>query len=279
MKILKFYLPIFIVLLFLIFTSNASGPGAVQGIDRTGSPVGSGSCHSCHSGGNFGTQVSLALRKDNQIVTQYEPGESYTLRITINTTNNPQRYGFQAVALIEDNNANAGSFGSPPSGTRITNIANRNYFEHSSPRNSNNISIEWTAPVEGTGNVQFYAAGNAVNNNGDPSGDQPDILDLPFTVTEASTTGLFNIERLSVNLRLYPNPTTDQLTLDIAGAKRGQYQIQIIDILGREVLNKSVDLVTSQFVMPLNVSDLDPGQYYLKLTDGVAVASKAFLKR
>ena len=279
MKYLKFYPLFFLVGLFLIFNSSAAGPGAVQGEDRTGSPVGSASCNSCHSGGNFGTQISLALQKNGQSVTQYEPAESYTLRITINTTNNPQRYGFQAVALGGEENANAGTFGSPPSGTQITNISNRNYFEHSSPRNSNSISIEWTAPIEGAGEVLFYAAGNAVNNDGDTSGDQPDILDLPLRINEASATGLFEIERLSVNLRLYPNPTEDQLNMEIAGAKSGHYQMQIIDINGRLVLEQLLEITESQFVRSISVASLEPGQYFLKLANETAVASKAFLKQ
>lgn len=279
MKIKIFYLFAFLSIGLLVLNSNSGGAGAVQGADRTGSPVGSGSCASCHSGGNFGTSISVNLLKDGETVTQYEPGESYTYRLSIQAGNNPSGFGFQTVALQASDNANAGQFGSTPNGTQITSLNNRNYFEHATILNNSTIEIEWTAPGEGSGDVNFYAIANAVNGNGGTSGDSPAMLSGPLTVSEAMVSSLFEIDRLNVNLRLFPNPSTQWLNIEVAGAKRGRYQMQIIDITGRIVQEQMLDIAESQFVRSISVSSLEPGQHFLRLTNGQAVASKSFLKR
>ena len=60
-----FYLLFLVGLTFVFFNSSSSGPAAVQGRDRTGSPVANGNCSNCHFGGNFGTSVIAQLLKDS----------------------------------------------------------------------------------------------------------------------------------------------------------------------------------------------------------------------
>ncbi len=279
MKARIFYLFAFLSVALFIFNSNSSGAGAVQNADRTGSPVGSGSCATCHSGGDFGTNVSVSLLKDGETITQYQPGETYTYRVTINASNNPSAFGFQTVALLGSDNTNAGQFGSPPSTTQVTTLDSRQYFEHAARQTSGTIEIEWTAPAEGSGDVKIYAVANAVNNNSSTSGDSPAMLNEPLTISEAVVSSIFNVDRLSVNLQLYPNPTTDWLNMEVNGASTGAYQMQIIDISGKVLLRQDLDISEKQFVKGFSVSTFQPGQYFLRLTDGQAVASQAFLKK
>jgi hypothetical protein len=279
MKIKIFYLFALLSLGLFVLNSSSGGAGLSQRADRTGSPVGSGSCATCHSGGNFGTSVSVSLLKDGEAVTQYTPGESYTYQINIQASNNPAGFGFQTVALQASDNANAGQFGALPSNTQITELDSRDYFEHDQILDNSTIEIEWTAPAEGTGDVSFYAVANAVDGAGGTSGDSPAMLSQPLTISEAMVSGLLEVDRLNVNLRLYPNPSTDWLNVEVAGAQSGRYQMQIIDVSGRVLQEQALDIAESQFIQSIAVSDLNNGQYFLRLTDGRAVASQAFLKR
>lgn len=278
MKARIIYLFLFLCLGFFVFNSHSSGAGAVQNTDRTGSPLSPGACNVCHSGGDFGTSINAFLLKDDQQVTSYTPGETYQLRVLVGASGSPAGFGFQAVLLTGDDNLNAGTMGSAPNGTQVTDIEGRNYFEHSQRLTSGEQTIEWTAPEAGTGDVRIYAVGNAVNGGG-TSGDQVNFLSNPVVVTENITSSVFNIDRLNVNLGLYPNPTTEWLTLNVDGADAGDYMMSIVDLNGRTVLNQLLEINVKEFVKTFSVSTLEEGYYFLRLADGEAVASVKFLKR
>ena len=93
------------------FLSNAGGAGNAQGADRTGSPLGIGTCGSCHDGGNFSPVINVTLLEVDKQVTQYIPGKLYQIKVTIEAKNNPKEYGFQLVALSGSNHQQAGIFG------------------------------------------------------------------------------------------------------------------------------------------------------------------------
>ena len=165
----------------LYLTSYSSGPTGQAG-DRTGSPVSSATCGSCHNGGDFGPEATIEILEGDVPVAQYEPGKDYTLKISVATSATPFGYGYQAVVLDSSNN-NAGAFGAAPDSFKLTNFAGRTYLEHARKARSSELSIEWTAPDVGTGPVTVYAAANAFNNNGGTSGDNVDEASL--TIEEA----------------------------------------------------------------------------------------------
>ncbi len=279
MKIRLLYLIFGTALLAVIFWSNSSGAGVVQGIDRTGSPVGSGSCETCHAGGSFSPVITAQLLKDNVPITQYEPGEDYTYRLTINASSgSPAGYGFQTVALRGDNNVNAGTWDSTPSGTRITTLNNRRYFEHSNVLNSNVIEIKWEAPAAGSGPVRFYAAGNAVNGDGTSGGDDPGTLASPLVIAEQSTSSVFATKLLPAEILVYPNPVADQLNLNIQIKESGRYFLSILDLTGKEVQKETIQLINGENIESLNVKNLAAGHYAVRLSDGERVATTKIVK-
>lgn len=171
-------------LLTWILLSNSGGVANRQAVDRTGSPLGTGSCGSCHSGGNFSPTLSIQLLDGNTPVTRYSPGKVYEARVSIAASNNPRGYGFQLVALSGAGNIRGGTFGDAPAGFSKVTLANRVYVEQSSVRSSPVLSIPWTAPAAGSGSVRFYSAGLAVNGNGGTGGDSPVQLNLPVIIDE-----------------------------------------------------------------------------------------------
>ena len=180
-KILYFLIPIGMAWALL---SNSGGAAAVQNVDRTSSPLGVGSCGSCHSGGNYSPVISVELLDNNTVVNKYSPGKLYQVKVSIAAGNNPRGYGFQLVSLSGNNNIQGGIFGNAPAGFNKINLDNRVYVEHSSTRSSGSFVIPWTAPAVGTGSVRFYGAGVAVNGSGGSGGDSHVQAALPLTIAE-----------------------------------------------------------------------------------------------
>ena len=185
------------VLALSIFAlSYSTGPTSLVG-DVTGSPVSTQSCSGCHNGGNFSPTTSIELLDGDTPINEYIPGAEYTLRVSVAATNNPFGFGFQVV-LLDDANANAGTFGQAPDSTKITNRSNRRYLEHARRRRSPVLEIPWTAPETGTGNVTVYAAGMAFNNNGGNSGDAADVASLQLPEASSSIPNLFTSSEWTV---------------------------------------------------------------------------------
>ena len=118
-KILYFLIPIGMAWALL---SNSGGAAAVQNVDRTSSPLGVGSCGSCHSGGNYSPVISVELLDNNTVVSKYSPGKLYQVKVSIAAGNNPRGYGFQLVSLSGNNNIQGGIFGNAPAGFNKINL-------------------------------------------------------------------------------------------------------------------------------------------------------------
>lgn len=144
-----------------VFLSNSNGPQAAV----AGSPLeGGNNCTQCHGGTANSGAGSLQISG----LTEYNPGETYTISVNINDESS-SKFGFQAIALDADNNP-IGTI-SAGTGTKIYTQAGSDYIEHSAPSTDGAFSFEWTAPETSEGDVTFYASGNASNGNNAVSGD------------------------------------------------------------------------------------------------------------
>ena len=263
-----------------IFMGNSTGAGANQTIDLTGSPLGGGIfCSFCHGGGSFSPALSVQVLDAGNPVTAYEPGKTYTLRVAITAGNGtPSRYGFMAVALAGATNQGAGTFGTPPAGVRKTTISNRVYVEHNSPSSANNFQVEWTAPAAGTGDVRFYSAGNATNNNDETTGDNAVRLTTPLTLTEMATSNLSDVQ-LFQQLSAWPNPVSDELNLRIVTTNSGLFKMDVLDAQGRWLRSEQVQLAAGENNLRRDWSDAASGIYFVQFSDGEGLATLRVLKR
>ncbi len=171
-----------------LMLNNASGPASNSSGSRVGASFSSGTCGSCHGGGNFSPSINIQLFDGSTAVTSYTTNKSYTLRITIsaNNTGSNTRYGFQAVSVFSSNNNAINNWGTLPSNTTSVTVGGRTHVEQSSPLTGNVINIPWTSPSTASGSITFYAAGNVVNGNTSTSGDNGVTGSL--TVTPPCTT-------------------------------------------------------------------------------------------
>ena len=86
-----------------------------------------------------------------------------------------------------------------------------------------------------------------------------------------------DVEPLAVNL--YPVPTSDHLTLNIAEAKKGIYQVRLVDLLGRSLQESEHDHLThSDLSLNLDVSRFTPGIYFLEIQSESGKFSRAWVK-
>lgn len=248
--------------------SYNDGP-ATNLAQATGAPGSSNNnCTTCHGGGGFGSvSVDFQLLTDSgNAVTEYVPGESYTINAAVNHSNgNPSGFGIQVVALDDANDATSGTWANPSANAKLVTLSSRNYFEQNAPSSANLFTCDWTAPAQGTGSVTFYMGANAVNGNGGNSGDNAVLDQVTFEEAEAdSANGIFEIgmEQLSV----FPNPATEFIQIS---SVESYNQTEIYAISGQKM---SVDQTGNGMI---DVSSYPTGIYILKTENKIA----RFVKR
>ena len=247
--------------LFVILSSNSSGVGTQQSADKTGSPVSSNTCGQCHNGGSFSASTEVKLKNAaGTAVTEYKPGEKYTLELTVKHTG-ATRFGVQSVALF-DNNATAGKWATKSSNAKLVSVSGRTYGEQTSASTSNVFTFDWTGPVKGSGKVTFYASGLAANGDGGTGGDMF-AKGTPLAVKEAGSTSI--IENNAIAFKMYPNPAVHQITIENSDSELKQ--IEIYDISGKMIQQKQLSGVNTT----VDLSGFASGTYFVKYGDKGAV--------
>lgn len=233
----------------------SGGPGTGGLGDRTGSPISSGTCAACHSGGSFGASTVVELiNGSGNVVTSYTSGQLYTIRTTVSGSSSG--FGSQTVALTATN-ANAGSMSSPSANAQLVTISGRDYFEHDNgPSATGVFEVTWSAPTIGTGTVNIYGIGLAVNENGGTSGDQSTATavasiteDLPTTISYPGTPFCANdANQTPVQTGETGGVFSSVAGLDIDGATG------LINVLNSTAGTYNVDYVYSQGTVSFNVT-------------------------
>ena len=71
------------------------------------------------------------------------------------------------------------------------------------------------------------------------------------------------------DISIYPNPTSDMVYID---GNYFQLKVVVYDILGKQVINKSI-------TNSIDISQLEKGVYILQLSDGVKLTTKRIIKK
>lgn len=80
----------------------------------------------------------------------------------------------------------------------------------------------------------------------------------------SSTVG-FEENNLGLSLNLFPNPTTENISLLLSDEKFSTTKFKIINQLGQEILNVTKYTETSENLIKFDVTDLNNGLYHLQL--------------
>lgn len=86
-----------------------------------------------------------------------------------------------------------------------------------------------------------------------------------------------SIQSVSVadRIKLYPNPTTETLTIETDFAASSQLAITVFNVLGKEVLRQPV--VSNSNQIQLDVSKLPTGAYFLQIAKNEFITTKRFI--
>lgn len=280
MKIRLVYALFFSLFLLIVSLGNKNGRASTfPGHGNTGAPgdeaLPNGTpivCNSCHTPSNpnpISSSTSIVvLGANNDTITKYVPGVQYTARVTVNTqTGNPIRWGFQMIALKDADTTDLDGFSDMnPNNYKIVTVSStgRTYAEHDNVSMTNVFNVKWTAPPAGTGNVTFYAAGNAVNNNGSSNGDGSSFSNLKLAEGSASSTQNADAEKIA--LQVWPNPASSEVNLSAVLPQAGDYRVTVFDLSGRVVWESNLALPAGENLLQIPVAGLEAGAYFATLS-------------
>ena len=96
-------------------------------------------------------------------------------------------------------------------------------------------------------------------------------------IDENATTGTSELEAAR-QIRVYPNPAQQELNIVFLDNQRGELQLSLIDIQGRELIRQEAARSLNQ--LQLNISSLPVGIYFLRVqSDAASVTKKVTIQR
>lgn len=223
------------------YNANIHKQGGGAQPSLTGAP-GENNCTQCHVGTvqNGATENVVTFLDGITPVSEYAPGNSYTVSVTMNS--NPAKKGFSATAL-DGTNTMAGTFAGDGAigGTQdFTNgPGTRTYVSHTGTSNTSSQSAwlwTWTAPTAGTGDVTFYVASNAANNNGTTSGDV--IYVSTHTISESNAS--IEENTFEHNFKAGYSISNREIVIDFNANTIGDMVVNVVDMNGRSVYTEKL---------------------------------------
>lgn len=290
MKIRLVYTLFFASLCAIALLGNKNGRASDAKAGNTGAPGDEAlpngtpiTCSGCHIASPITATMSVSvIDSSGNAVTQYVPGEKYTARVVITPTAGvPKGYGFQMIALKDDGNTDLDGFSDPGNqmvnNYKIATIPNgRTYAEHDNISTPNTFNVVWTAPAAGTGNITFYAAGNAVNKNGLNSGDGAAVTTLKLT--ESLNAATQNPDAGKIGLQLWPNPASSVLHATFRLPGSGNYHLAARDLSGRTIWETVQQLPAGEQQIEIPVSAWTPGIYFVSVSGNEVSANVKVVK-
>ena len=267
---------------YLVFSSHRTGPAAV-GYDCTGAETagtfgnvtGCGPSHCHSSSATTGIGVSIELDSAGVPTTHYKGGMTYTVKITgtPGSATSNVLYGFQLNALTgsasSTNNVNAGTWASTglPANTHIAapraTLTQLTTMEHSDTirmtGTSFTESFTWTAPVTGTGVISFWGAANFVNGSG--TADPGDLWNTNHVVINEWSTLSVSTVANNISLKAFPNPVSNNLSLQMDNTQAGTYTLQAFDMKGRVITTENIEVNGTSHTSNINTSNWLAGTY------------------
>lgn len=122
-------------------------------------------------------------------------------------------------------------------------------------------------PATGTAGSYTVTANVTVNTN---FGAFPTTITWLLTVNNAA--GIANYSAVPANLYVMPNPAKSEINL-LADFNFGK--IQVMDVLGNKVATHDAN---NSYQTTIDISNLNPGVYFLQVIDGTKIITRKFIK-
>jgi hypothetical protein len=247
-----------------IFTGTTAfiiSSGGITG--RTGSP-GEGTCSGCHGGGSGTTVVSLSA-SPSFTASQFIPGTTYTLGVTVSNSSF-SKFGFNA-EVLNPSNVNAGNITSGLTGVQVINTTRKNVTQTGPKSGTGSATFQfvWVAPLSGAATI--YASGNAVDGTGGTGGDSP--ANSLFVLTANTAAGINeNVISGISGVNVYPNPVRSEFKISYNLIESGRVKTALYDIRGQELteLANEEQAPGAQLLNAQLPPDLAKGVYFVKLS-------------
>lgn len=214
---------------------QAGSPGG-----RTGAP-GDGVCTQCHSGtvqsGSGFNNVTLTHA--GTPVTEYEPGTTYEVMVSMATTN--AKNGFEIVAL-NPNNTVAGTWAiTDATHTKTITSGGKSRVTHKLAGTSlTSWTFNWTSPATNVGSVTFYLATNQTNSS---SGTDGDVIRTSQHVFGSQA----GVEEASAKLetQIGYQASTNSLNIHLNSKFDGDGFVNLVDMNGKSVFTEKLGNVNA----------------------------------
>ena len=89
---------------------------------------------------------------------------------------------------------------------------------------------------------------------------------------------LKSIDVVVIGFSVYPNPTGDIVNINGSRINNGKYGIKVLDMKGRVVINKSVQVNNNTMTEPLSLWSLPEGVYMIVIQNSSEQHSLKILK-
>lgn len=248
-------------------TNHAFGSGGQHSL--TGAP-GENNCTQCHSGSvlNGDTQNEFNLLDGITPVSSYVPGTSYSA--TLQLASNPSKRGFSSTVLDNTGDAMAGSLsGSAIGGTQDfqNGTGTRDYVSHTTVSNTSATwAWTWVAPATNVGDVTFYIASNAANDDGATSGDEIYLSEHVI----GSTASIDEVSNTFSDFTAGYATEGNKVVLNFTSLIADDMFFNLVDMNGRSVYTNSMSksIVGSNKHLVALPSEIENGMYVVNFFVG-----------
>ncbi len=95
------------------------------------------------------------------------------------------------------------------------------------------------------------------------------------TTNPPDTTLFIQADFQNVRISVFPNPATDILAIQLSGLNRSVIQVQLVDLLGKEVFTTQIN--PGQTIASFDLQSLYQGTYFIKMSNGTVTRSEKIL--
>lgn len=117
--------------------------------------------------------------------------------------------------------------------------------------------------------IVLKASGAAPTNN--------DYLWVDNLAFNGSVVGINNINNYVSNINTYPNPTSDNITIELYAQKVSTIKLQLVDLTGKLIKEINVGEIQGNYKHTISTTGISKGIYFLKVTANDAVETKKII--
>jgi hypothetical protein len=193
----------------------------------------------------------------------------FTLQLN-NNSNSNYSYTTSSVLAVETANIEAKKVNNTTSLTWLTSSEKDNAL-FQIERSANGTDFSPIGEVKGAGNsaaAKNYAFTDATPLSG-TNYYRLKAVDYNGAATLSKVVSVNFSSKNDGKIAVYPNPTRNVLSVDVNATEASTTLVQVSDLMGRVVLSQSVSVNKGANLLPLNVTSLPSGTYFVKVNGDV----------